>query len=323
MPHPKQPPDKGGRSPTGEDAELQRIGRRLKERQGGPPPGEIWSGDDAAVVAGPGADGSPVLLLTTDAVVGGVHVDLSLATLADVGWKALTVAVSDIAAMGGVPGRALVALSAPVGTDVDELAVGVAEAAERWACPVVGGDLTASDQLVVAVTVTGGLSGPGPAVLRSGAHPGDALLVTGPLGGSAAGLRRLRSGDAPEDLAASYRRPLARLAEGRVSRDASATAMLDVSDGLGLDLHRLADASGVGFALDSVPVRDGATLEEAIGGGEDYELLIATGDPDRLAEAFGAAGLRAPVRIGECVREETERSLAGDELPASGYQHRF
>ena len=80
---------------------------------------------------------------------------------------------------------------------------------------------------------------------------------------------------------------------------------------------------GVGFALEAVPVRDGATLEEAIGGGEDYELLIATGDPGRLAEAFEAARLRAPVRIGECVTEEEERRLGDDELPASGYQHRI
>ena len=139
MPHPKQAPDKGDRFATGEDADLQRIRRRLKERLGTPPPGEIWSGtDDAAVVAAPGAAEGSALLLSTDAVVGGVHVDLLLVTLADVGWKALTVAVSDIAAMGGDPGHALVALSAPAGTDVDELAVGVAEAAERWACPVVG-----------------------------------------------------------------------------------------------------------------------------------------------------------------------------------------
>jgi len=115
--HPKQPPDKGDRSPTGEDAVLERIGRRLKSRFGAAPPGETWSGDDAAVVCVPGQIDGPRLLLSTDAIVAGVHFDLSLVTLADVGWKALTVAISDIAAMGGQPGHALVALGAEPATD--------------------------------------------------------------------------------------------------------------------------------------------------------------------------------------------------------------
>ncbi|MGH9047350.1 MAG: AIR synthase related protein, partial [Acidimicrobiales bacterium] len=129
MVHPKQIPEPGDRLPTGEDATVQRIGTLLRCRLGGPPPGETWSGDDAAVVA---MGGGAALLLTIDAVVEGVHVDLALVTLADVGWKALTVAVSDIGAMGGCPAHATVSVSAPGGTDVDALAGGIAEAAQHW-----------------------------------------------------------------------------------------------------------------------------------------------------------------------------------------------
>jgi thiamine-monophosphate kinase len=323
--HPKQVPDKGDRLPTGEDAVLERIRTRLRTGSGPPRPGETWSGDDAAVLW-VGEEGKRSrLLLTTDAVLGGVHVDLGLVTLADVGWKALTVAVSDVAAMGGLPTGAVVTLGVPPDTDVDHLAEGMTEAAARWGCPVVGGDLTSAAQLVVSTSVIGRLEGEAPAVLRSGARPGDTLYVTGALGASAAGLRVLREDPASADaaLAAAYRRPEARIGEGRAARAAGATAMMDVSDGLGLDLHRLADASGVGFALDRVPIAEGATLEEALGGGEDYELVVATSDPAVLEDAFAAHGLRAPVRIGVCLGEVRQRDLGGEPLAASGYEHRI
>jgi thiamine-monophosphate kinase len=331
--HPKQPPGQGDRSPTGEDAAIQRIGMLLKSRFGGPPPGETWSGDDAAVVSLPGVAGDhPSLLLTTDAVVAGVHIDLALVSLSDVGWKALTVAISDIAAMGGTPAHALVALGAPPGTDLDEIAEGIGEAAEQWCCPVVGGDLTAASQVMVSVAVTGSLEGPAPAVLRTGARPSDALFVTGWLGASAAGLRILRGGPASAPaigeseraaLELSHRRPRARLAEGRAAREAGATAMMDISDGLGIDLDRLARASGVGFVLDEVPVAPGATPEEARSGGEDYELLIAAPDDGSLPDRFEALGLRPPHRIGVCTADGGERRLGDATFEATGYEHRF
>jgi thiamine-monophosphate kinase len=331
--HPKQPPEKGDRSPTGEDAAIQRIGMHLKSRFGGPPPGEIWSGDDAAVVALPGvAGGHASLLLTTDAVVAGVHIDLAVVGLADVGWKALTVAISDIAAMGGTPAHALVAVGAPPGTDLDEIAAGIGEAAEHWCCPVVGGDLTSASEVMVSVAVTGSLEGPAHAVLRSGARPGDALYVTGRLGASAAGLRLLRDGPASVPaldeteraaLELAHRRPRARLAEGLAAREAGATAMMDISDGLGIDLDRLARASGVGFVLDEVPVAPGATPEEARSGGEDYELLIAAPDDGSLPDRFGVVGLRPPHRIGVCTADGGERRLGDGTLEATGYEHRF
>ena len=257
--------------------------------------------DDAAVVDVPGG-GSVVV--SVDSTVEGVHVDLSVCSAADLGWKALMGALSDLAAMGASPLGSLVALCVPGGSGHGEVALGVmggvAEASTATGCPVVGGDVSAAGELVVAVTVLGAIEGDAAAVSRSGASAGDALLVTGPCGGSAAGLRELRAGAAGAvgsgaGSGDAYRRPVARLREGEAARRAGATAMIDISDGLALDLHRLADASDVGFALESVPVADGATLEEALGGGEDYELLIAVSD---VAVPALRIGSRSPGCVG-------------------------
>jgi thiamine-monophosphate kinase len=277
--------------------------------------------DDAALVQVPG--GGP-LVVSVDSVVEGVHVDLSLSTPADVGWKALMGAVSDLAAMGAAPIGALIALCVPGGSGNGEVALGVmegvAEASVAAPCPVVGGDISGAGQLVVAVTVLGSVAPGGSAVTRAGAAPGDAILVTGPCGGSAAGLRHLRAHTA---LGQAYRRPVARLREGDTARRFGAKAMIDVSDGLALDLHRLADASGVGFVLGEVPVADGATLEDALGGGEDYELLftVSAADQEKLAAGFETEGLRPPRRIGVTVADATERTFRGDALPRLGWQH--
>jgi len=99
--------------------------------------------------------------------------------------------------------------------------------------------------------------------------------------------------------------------------------MMDLSDGLGLDLHRLADASAVGFVLDTVPVAEGATEEEAVSGGEDYELLLAVGDERGLEGAFERAGLAMPLRIGTCVADRSRRLLRDQPLRRSGYEHQF
>ncbi len=119
----------------------------------------------------------------------------------------------------------------------------------------------------------------------------------------------------------AHRRPRARLAEGETARLAGATAMVDVSDGLLADLGHLADASAVGFRLDRVPVSPGATTEEALGGGEDYELVVATPDRGRLGAAFAEAGLRPPLLIGTCIADPGERTLAGEPITVSGWEH--
>jgi thiamine-monophosphate kinase len=305
--------------------------RSLYPHQAFPPAGDTWIGDDAAVVsigAGTGTDARGVW--TTDLVVEGIHFDLGICSLDDVGFKALMVSVSDLAAMGAWPRYALVSIAAPSGTDLDLLGEGLATAAELAECAVVGGDLSQAPTLVVSVSALGILRGetPGGPVLRSGARPGDHLLVTGPLGRSAAGLRLLRGGQvqdgpATAGLAGAYRRPMARLREGETARLAGATAAIDVSDGLVADVRHLGRSSNVGVALDSLPVADGASEAEAMGGGEDYELLMATPDPDRLVEAFRSAGMASPLAIGACTSHPGQYSRAGLPLPSGGWRHGF
>jgi thiamine-monophosphate kinase len=243
--------------------------------------------------------------------------------LEDLGFKAVAAAVSDLAAMGGRPRAAVVAVSSPPGIDLEELHRGIADAATITNCPIVGGDLTRSKDVAVAVTVMGECPDRG-AVLRSGAKAGDEILVTGPLGRSAAGLRRRRAG-APlnDELVVAHCRPWPRIDEGIAARNAGAHAMMDLSDGLGIDLHRLADASRVGFELTHVPVAEGATLEEATSGGEDYELLIVTNDSARLRMIFIDRGLRAPVTIGTINRDVNVRLCNGEVFERRGWQHQF
>jgi thiamine-monophosphate kinase len=303
-----------------------RIIERLQTRLAGPE-GQTWIGDDAAVVPRP----SGALLLAADAVVAGVHADLALVGLDDLGWKALVVNVSDIAAMGGRPTHALATVAGPLDElDVDTLYDGLTAAAEAYECPVVGGDLSSAPTLVVAVAVAGdaGPAQPAP-VLRSGARPGDTVFSTGPLGSAAAGLALLRAdraGEAP-DLAVTHCRPRARLAEGAVARAAGATAMIDVSDGLALDLRRLADASQVGVVVEHVPVAIGVSRVSddpealALGGGEDYELVFTAPDRARVDAAFAEAGLAVPLPIGRCTADPTERRLRDGDLPDLGYLH--
>jgi thiamine-monophosphate kinase len=311
--------------------------------------------DDAGVLRLPGGES---LVVSVDSVVEGVHFDLSFCAPSDVGWKALMQALSDLAAMGASPVGALMALALPgvpaepddrrvdvdVGVDDPgdrhdpagvagirgggELALGVtdgmAEASAASGCPVVGGDVSSAGQLVVAVTVLGTVVDGGAPVSRSGAQPGDVVFVTGPCGGSAAGLRELRAGSPGADARRAYRRPVARLAEGASARRCGARAMIDVSDGLALDLHRLADASGVGFSLDDVPVAAGATFEEALGGGEDYELVFTCpeGEVAGVLARFAAEGCAAPRPMGLVVADPAARTLAGRDLGRFGWRHR-
>jgi thiamine-monophosphate kinase len=116
---------------------------------------------------------------------------------------------------------------------------------------------------------------------------------------------------------------VARLAEGEAARRSGATAAIDVSDGLVADLVHLADASGVGVELDDVPVAEGATLGEALAGGEEYELVVATGSPDELLAAFRAAGLPVPLPLGWCTDRPGEHTLGGEPLPTGGWHHTF
>jgi thiamine-monophosphate kinase len=268
----------------------------------------LGSGDDAAVTEPPGATATSV-----DAIVEGVHFTLPEFTPEAVGHKALAAALSDIAAMGAETGEAYVVLGLPADSELgdEKLCVGIAEGvarlARRTGTAVLGGDITRSPVLSVTVTAVGHEPRDAWLVSRSGARPGDVVAVTGELGGAAAALRLLdgtAAGEppAPAALLARQFSPEPRLAAGRALADAGATAMIDVSDGLGADAGHLAEASGVGLEIEmgTVPVQAGvaevaggdtAALEMAAGGGEDFELLACL--PPESFEAAASAVERA------------------------------
>ncbi len=233
-------------------------------------------------------------------VVEDVHFRWTTHTPADVGHLAIAVNLSDIAAMGGVPRAAVVGLAAPPGRlsegDVREMYRAMDALAASAGCPIVGGDISRAAEVVVAVTVVGAMPPGLDPVQRSGAVPGDRLLVTGALGGSRAGLAILDGRDRSSDpeaaarLVARHRRPTPRLALGQDLARSGVSAMMDISDGLVLDAGRLASASGCRavIELERVPVdSDAADVARRLGedpalfaatGGEDYELLVAA-DP--------------------------------------------
>jgi thiamine-monophosphate kinase len=312
-----------------EEELLEAIRRVLS---GAGPEVRVGVGDDAAVLAQTGGE----LVVTTDVLVEEVHFVRGSTGARDLGHKAIVVNVSDIAAMGASPRAAVCALTLPHYVEaawVMELFGGMREACEEYALWLVGGDLSRGGEVSIAVTVTGEVA-PGRAVLRSGARPGDHIVVTGELGGSSAGLRltgmRTMPSEEQRALIRRHLRPIARVGEGGVLAGHGATAMMDISDGLALDLTRLCRASGVAarIAIADVPVADLATLEEALGGGEDYELLAAMSGEAGLeaarAELKGAFGVPL-VEIGTIVEGAgvTAVNADGSERPLEpiGWDH--
>lgn len=219
----------------------------------------VGIGDDAAVL-----DGGVVI--SADMLVEGVHFDRARLDAEAIGARAAGANLSDLAAMGAEPLCLIAALGLPEGFDAAEaLGAGLAS----YGVPLAGGDLSRAPVLTLAVTAVGRAERP---VLRSGGRAGDVLVVTGELGAQA--------------LTGYTGRIMPRLAEGRVLAR-MATAMLDISDGIAEDAPRLASASGTGaeIHLDRLPCAAGATVEQAAGGGEDYELLAAL-PPDAAVPAF-------------------------------------
>ena len=298
-----------------ERGELDAISE-LKVRIGTPRSGEVWIGDDMAVLHGP-----DTLMFATDVAVEGVHFTTETGSPADAGWKALAANLSDVAAMGGTPTAAVVALAGADRSKLNALYDGILACAAEFDCPIVGGDLTGGAVLVISIAVVAD-GGPGEPVLRSGGRPGDRVFLTRATGASGAGLRALL-GDprAAGGVVDAHRRPVPRLGEGRAARRGGATAMIDVSDGLGLDLDRLCRASGVGVVLDLVPVATGATLEDALSGGEDYELVFTAPAPEDIAAEFTAAGLFVPIEIGQLVADVDSRKIEGEDFIPRGYLH--
>jgi thiamine-monophosphate kinase len=261
----------------------------------------VGIGDDAAVLRLPPGE---ELVATVDAVVEGVHFTRRF-TPEEIGWKALAVNLSDLAAMGARPLWALVALATPPAADPGRLVRigrGIATCARRHGISVVGGNVTAARELSLTVTVLGAVRR-GRALLRSGARPGDLLVVSGTLGDASLGTR---PGSA-EGLRARQRRPRPRLALGRAAVGI-ARAAVDLSDGLLQDLGHLCAASGVGarVEVDQLPLsaayraatrRSPDPFLGALSGGEDYELLLAV-PPSRIEALRDAARrVRTPVKV--------------------------
>ena len=317
----------------------------LSREFGAAPPGVILGiGDDCAAIEIPGPD---YLLWTVDTMVEGVHFDLAYTSLSQLGWKSLTVNLSDIAAMGGEPRHALLSLGWPPARDrrlALEFAAGLAQAAREYGVAVIGGDTVASPfGLIVTVTLTGQV--PADQMLRrAGAQPGDLIFVTGVLGEAAAGLEVLRQGlklapDLQEPLIEAHLRPRPHLRAGRLlAREHLATALIDTSDGVATDLYHICRAGRVGARINGmeVPVsprvraaapdlgRD--PLDLALTGGEDY-LLLFTCPPEksgRLPQSFSRAGLAAPLVLGRIVPGDRVilKTAAGEvDISGRGYDH--
>ncbi|MBM3307577.1 MAG: thiamine-phosphate kinase [Candidatus Eisenbacteria bacterium] len=318
---------------------------RLRRVIGAPGRGTVVGiGDDAAVLEPAGE----LELFTCDAFVEGVHFRRDFASLADIGAKCMTANVSDIAAMGGFPTKATVALCVPPGMgaeDVEELYAGMLAVCRRCGAEIVGGDVVSSREgLVVSVALLGTV-GRERVVTRARAAVGDSLLVTGRLGGAEAGLRAFLCG-LPDDgpVVETKRRhlaPTARIAEAQAFIDvATPHAMIDVSDGLSSELWHLAEESAVGVAVSEarIPLAAAATevarrlgcepLELALGSGEEFELLVAIPAPEteRTIEHVSAVTGTEVTRIGEVVPAARGCTLVradGREEPLArlGYEH--
>jgi thiamine-monophosphate kinase len=269
-------------------------------------------GDDCAIVR-PGARED--VLVTTDFLLEGVHFTRATHGPGDCGWKALARGLSDIAAMGGRPRWAFVslALAPDCGARwVSAFYRDLRALAGRHNVVVAGGDLTRHVHLLCDMIVLGTVRR-GQALRRAGARVGDHVYVTGTLGASALGLATQRGA-----AWRRHKRPEPRVAAGLQLRRFGATACLDLSDGIALDARRLAEASGLAIALDgTLPLARGVTLEQALGGGEDYELLFTAPASRPIPDTIG----NVPVtRIGSChAGAPGALSWAGQPLEACGW----
>jgi thiamine-monophosphate kinase len=291
-------------------------------------------GDDAALVRGPQR-----LLVTTDLLVEDVDFRVGSHPPRLLGRKALNVNLSDIAAMGGRPLHAVLGLALPGATElawVEAFLDGFREAARRSGVLLVGGDISAARQIMIAVTVTGAAAS---VVKRRGARPGDLLFVSGTLGDAAAGRALLEAGRRPVDrggagrLIRAFLDPSPRLDLGAaLAGKRIASAMVDVSDGLSVDLAHICEESGVGAEVDlgRVPMSPALRrfsddpLNAALNGGEDFELLLAV-RPRNLRRAL-ALGERFKIsRIGRITGDKRIVALGADgqkrPLKIKGYEH--
>ena len=288
----------------------------------------LGPGDDAAVVAA--RDGRVVA--STDLLVEGTHFRRDWSSAYDVGRKAAAQNLADIAAMGASPTALLVGLAAPPDLDVawvDGLADGLRDECAVVGAEVVGGDVSRSSVLTIAVTALGDLAGREP-VTRGGARPGDVVVVAGRLGHAAAGLALLQACHADADLAAAHRRPQVPYAAALRLAEAGATAMIDVSDGLVADVGHIAAASGVGIQLasDDLPLPPElveAGLEVGVdplswvaGGGDDHAFVATMSDDAVLRAMTRVTDLPEPVPFTQIGRVVEGRGVVFVDRAPSG-----
>ncbi len=269
-------------------------------------------GDDCAIYRPRGS--ADDLLFTTDMCIEGVHFETGTHKPAEIAYVALARSVSDIAAMGGRPRFSLVSVALGEQKPMPALFDALAKYAAEFEAPLAGGDLARSDRMFLDVMVAGSVPR-GTALRRAGARPGHEIWVSGALGGSALGLEK-KTGKAWR----RHVRPQPRIELGEFLRSKlRATACMDLSDGLSLDLERLCVASGCSADIAEPPRFPGATLEQALHGGEDYELLFTVRPGTRVPAQFNRIPLTRIGNIG--VGAAGEVRLNGARLPGLGYDH--
>lgn len=296
--------------------ERELVARVQRQLPPAPPWLVVGIGDDAAVVE---PERNRLEVLTTDAVIDGVHVDRRFTPPDAIGYRALAVNLSDLAAMGAEPRLALLSMALPGDlpcADFDGLISGIARLAARERVAIVGGNLTRTPgPLTIDITAVGVVKRRG-VLTRGGARPGDLIYVTGTIGAAAAGLAMLRAGGARDHTCVQrYLEPEPRVRTGLLlGRNRAATACIDLSDGLSDGLARIAEDSGIGMSVasEAVPVDAAARawfaehgadpLTSAMTGGDDYELLFTVNPRQRgrLRAAMQHAGVPL-TRIGTCV----------------------
>ena len=276
----------------------------------------IGIGDDTAAWRG---DAS-IQLATVDSLIQDVHFSLDIASWEELGWKALAVNLSDIAAMGGLPKYALVSLALPGDTEVEDIATlyqGMIEMAQQFEVVIVGGDTSSAPQLVINITVLGSTASQDKQILtRSAAKLGEKVAITGQLGAAAAGLEMLSKHllfepEASSSLRRAFLRPYPRIAEGQLLIEQGIKAAIDISDGLISDLGHICKASQVSarIEVDRVPIQPAVkanfgdkALELVLSGGEDYELLF-TASAEVIDKVRMAASCPITV-IGEIIADK-------------------
>jgi len=298
----------------------------------------IGIGDDAAAWHG----NALTQLATVDSFIQDVHFSLAITPWKELGWKALAINLSDIAAMGGVPRYALVSLALPDHTEVDDVTAlyqGMIELAQQFGVAIVGGDTSSAPLVAINITVLGSARSESNILTRSGAQAGDRVAVTGYLGAATAGWEMLTKElqfdpEATAGLKRAFLHPYPRITEGQLLVDQGVKTAIDISDGLISDLNHICKASQVGarIEVDQVPIEPAVkanfgdrALELALSGGEDYELLF-TANTEVIDKIRATASCPITV-IGEMVADKTGKITLVDSqgnpfrLDKKGWEH--